>query len=146
MKRLAANLTNERFVILVFLNVPYAVVFPDELSSAVVTRVWPHAFVRVHMCNVIGLSNEGTLTLIALEGLGCATGVRPLMQLKIPFSGEILVANQARERPLSAVLTDVYFQGRSEISTFADGALNVFVIPVYLREKLLVMGTTHMSR
>lgn len=108
MKRFTANLTRKRLNFLVLLDMPLTIILPNELRPAIITRVRLNGFVSVHVSNVIGLPDEGPLAHIALERFGRARRVRPFVQLQVPLRRETLVADQARERLVTAVISDVH--------------------------------------
>lgn len=88
---------------LVFSDVPLAVVFPYELTPAVVTSVRAYGLVCVHVRDVFRLADESAFAEGALEGFRWATHVCPPVEFEVPLRGERLVADDAEVRPLAAV-------------------------------------------
>lgn len=145
MEGLVAHVAGVLLVFLVLLDVSQAVVLPDELSPAVVAGVGPDVPVGVHVGRVVTVPVKSGATLIALEGLGAAGGVGPLVQLKVPLGAECLGADLALVGPLAIVDAHVYRQGGAKVDALADGTLDVLVFALGVRHEATIVGTTHVA-
>lgn len=79
MEGLVAHVARVRLVLFMLLHVPQAVVFPDKLRAAVVTRVRSHVPMGIHMSSVVAVTVEGRAALSTFKRLGTACRVRPLV-------------------------------------------------------------------
>lgn len=100
---------------LVFSDMPLTVVFPDELTAAVVAGVRADRLVRVHVRYVFRLSDECAFAEGAFVGFRGAAHVGPAMELEVPLGGEGLVADDAGVRPLAAVREEMHSQVGAQV-------------------------------
>lgn len=146
MEGLVAYIARVRLVLLVLLHVPQAVVLADELRAAVVARVRPHVPMGIHVRRVIAVTVERRAALIALERLGAARRVRPLVQLQIPLGAERLGADLTLVRPFAVVHAHMHRQRRSQVDTLADRTLDVLALALSVGNESAIVGATHVTR
>jgi hypothetical protein len=140
------HLTHELLLGLVLPHVSLAIVLPYELASAVVARVRPDGLVGVHVRCVIRLAYEGTLAQVTFERFTRSVCVRPRVQFQIPLCGEILVAYDARVRLDAHVRLHMHLYRRFQIHVIAQVALDVLAFPLLVRNKVVVVGASHVPR
>lgn len=69
----------------------------------------------------------------------------PLVELQVPFRGETFVADHARIWLAARVSFHVHFDRGLKVYVIAFDALNVFVQAIYVRYKIIVVGSSYVS-
>lgn len=123
-KELAAHVAFVAARLLVLAHVANAVVFANELATADVARVRAAVVVGAHVRVVVDLVDICLDAELALEGLGAARHVRPLVQLQVPLGAKAARTLGAGERFNIVVDLHVRLQRRVQIADVADGALD----------------------
>lgn len=117
MKSLTAlwKLANILFGSFVFSDVTLTVVFPYELTAAVVARVRSEGLVRVHVGYVLSSTYECSFAQGTFEGFRRARYVSPAVDLEVPFCCEKFVTYDAGVGALAAVCYKVRAQVRPQV-------------------------------
>lgn len=141
----AAHVATESLSLFVLPDVPLAIVFPDKLGPAMVAGVRFDGLVRVHVGGVVGLADESPAAHVALERFVCPGRVRPFVQFQVPLGRKVFVANEAGERPVSAVIANVNLQRGPEVHPLTNRTLDILRTPVFLRDEPFVVSPSHVT-
>lgn len=126
---LVADITSEVLLLFVLARVPHPVRLAHKLAAAVIACVRPYRPVRIHVRDVVVLTDKCVRTHGALERFRRPVRVRPLVLLQVPLGAELLVANLTRVLVLFlGVRLEVGFKAR----------LQVFLVTVRTRYSLVL--------